>query len=211
MVVFPGAPTNLKFWRGSPTPELVSGEYVARDPQDALWYARNFARDGYVTGYNIRGGILDASRNPVEALREATGITDFDGLDEAWEILEQVPGVADALVKQGYSLVRFNDVAPKRGTEAYKYLGPSKIRGVPVLKVVSTKDIKKYLPGETQKLWGEEDALPATEHGWMALSEAQEEVRSGWDLEDPSYYLDSAPKKLYSGTLYQWAEAEELL
>lgn len=207
MAVFPGRDHQKDFWRGSGDSTLNPGEYVAESPQDALWYARNFAAGGYVTGYDIPGNVLDATRDPIGVLQEASGIVDFGHYDQAWEIMEGIPGVIEELRDQGYTLVKFHDVAPTRGTVAYKYIGTRPLAGQPFLKVVTDRDIQTYLPQLSKALWGDPKALPPTGHGWRALGEAMEEVRLGFDLEDPEYYLESAPRGLYVGTMYQFDDA----
>ena len=195
LAVFPPINDNYKYWRGSSEPVLEYGEYVAAEPEPTLYYARHFAGHGYIAGYKIPGHALDATSNPRRVLEDASGL-DFDLWDEdheyteAWEVLENIPGIEDALVDRGYTLIEFYDAVPSR-ILAYKYIGDRTIRGDVAAKVVSPADIRKYLPPLCRKLWGDAKALPATEKGWLALGDAQWDVMNDIELEEPDYYLSS--------------------
>lgn len=211
MVVFPGSPYRKDFWRGSEDPVLRPGEYFAEDPQVALWYARNFARSGYVTGYDIQGRVLDATKDPVGVLKKVVGgFTNTESYDRAWEIMEEIPGVVEALQDQGYEMVKFYDVAPSH-IIAYKYIGSRTLKGRPVLKVVEDSDIRKYLPPLCQKLWGDRASLPISSHGWRALGDAVEDLREGFELGPPEEYLESVPEKLYGGRMPQWDDVFDVI
>lgn len=210
LAVFKGSSTRHPFWRGSPKPVLNHGEYFTDDPQVALWYARNFSRDGYITGYSVGGKVLDATRRPRQAIEEASGVA-LDTQDprqeymEAWEVLENIKGVVEALSKKGFTSVKFHDVAPTRGVVAYKYIGGRTLKGNPTAKVVSRQDIQKYLPGISQRLWGNDKALPLTEKGWDAASEALNDLQSGWDVDDPEDYIGRG------GFTLDWSDVERVL
>lgn len=209
LVVFKGSSTRGRFWRGSADPVLRQGEYFAEDPEVALFYARNFARDGFITGFSLGGTFLDATRDPRGTLGDASGI-ELDTTDprqeytEAWEVMENIPSVVEALAKKGYTAVKFYDVAPLRGTVAYKYIGKRTIKGKPTAKVVTSNDIKRYLPVISQHLWGDPKALPTNAKGWAAAAEALYEVSYGSDLEDPEDYgSDQYPA--------EWSDVERIL